>query len=368
MFLLEDLRRDDDESRRVREPLVLVREKIVATFEQHKQKVIEALSKAPGLVHMSFDGWRSGNRYALYAPGTLPNIAAEILDIIESYQIQDKVGYFTLDNAKNNDTAMEIIGGELGFVRARRRGRCFGHTLNLSAKAVLFGHDADAFERRISGAEPLTEAEHLIWRKKGPAGKLHNLVVAIHRSDLLTGMLRNIQQEAFKSTDPKLKARKPLDVILDNDTRWLPQLYMIRLARLIQSLPPIFTMQFFTLASVLAMAAAVTAAPALGLLILGGDEGSGRAGIPGGSNNGNTTTTTTNKVCSVENQQVCCTGLLACAVQVLGEECKGGNAYRCNTGAATGTLINIALANCVDILQTARPDFTSHFRRKMGGG
>ncbi|KAK2469374.1 hypothetical protein H9L39_19091 [Fusarium oxysporum f. sp. albedinis] len=236
-----------------------VREKIVAAFEQHKQKVIEVLGKAPGLIHISFDGWRSGNRYALYgiccffrdennkpckitlglpefsARHTGPNIAAEILDVIESYQIQDKIGYFTLDNAKNNDTAMEIIGGELGFVGARRRGRCFGHTLNLSAKAILFGHDADAFERRISGAEPLTEAEHLIWRKKGPAGKLHNLVVAIHRSDLLTGMLRNIQQEAFnKSSDPKLNARKPLDVILDNDTRWLSQLYMIRRALLLR--------------------------------------------------------------------------------------------------------------------------------------
>jgi hypothetical protein len=170
----------------------------------------------------------------IYTKHTGPNIAAKILDVIESYQIQDKIGYFTLD-AKNNDTAMEIIGGELGFVGARRRGRCFGHTLNLSAKAVLFGHDVDAFERRISGTEPLTEAEHLIWRKKGPAGKLHNLVVAIRRSDLLAGMLRNIQREAFnKSTKPKLNARKPLHVILDNDTRWLSQLYMIRPALLLR--------------------------------------------------------------------------------------------------------------------------------------
>lgn len=57
---------------------------------------------------------------------------------------------------------MEIIGGELGFVGACRPGRCFGHTLNLSAKAILFGHDTDAFKRRLSGAEPLTEAEYLI--------------------------------------------------------------------------------------------------------------------------------------------------------------------------------------------------------------
>ena len=57
---------------------------------------------------------------------------------------------------------MEIIGGELGFVGKARRGRCFGHTLNLSAKSILFGHKADAFERQLSGQEPLSEAEHLL--------------------------------------------------------------------------------------------------------------------------------------------------------------------------------------------------------------
>ncbi|KAJ4193087.1 hypothetical protein NW767_010371 [Fusarium falciforme] len=110
----------------------------------------------------------------------------------------------------------------------------------------------------------------------------------------------------------------------------------------------------FTLASILALAAVVAAAPApgLGLPILGGGEDDGRgAGPPKG---GDTTTTTTtnsnNRICSVENQQVCCTSLLSCAVQILGDDCKGGNAYCCNTGAATGTLINIALANCVGIL------------------
>ncbi|KAM4068002.1 restless-like transposase [Hirsutella rhossiliensis] len=235
------------------------RKKIMVAFEEHRHKVIDVLRKAPGLIHISFDGWRSGNRHALYniycffrtednkpckitigvpevsARHTGPNIVAEILDVIESYQIEDKIGYFTLDNAPNNDTALEIIGGELGFVGKARRGRCFGHILNLSAKAIPFGHDADAFERRLSGAEPLTEAEHLLWRKKGPVGKLHNLVVSIHRSDLLTNMLRSIQREAFaKSSDPKLNTRKPMDVILDNDTRWLSQLYMIRRALLLR--------------------------------------------------------------------------------------------------------------------------------------
>ncbi|RKK68471.1 hypothetical protein BFJ71_g17788 [Fusarium oxysporum] len=72
---------------------------------------------------------------------------------------------------------MEVIGGELGFVGSTRRGRCFGHTLNLSAKALLFGHNVEAFEEQLSGAAALSEAEHALWRRKGPVGKLHNLVV-----------------------------------------------------------------------------------------------------------------------------------------------------------------------------------------------
>ncbi|ENH63533.1 hypothetical protein FOC1_g10000098, partial [Fusarium oxysporum f. sp. cubense race 1] len=207
-----------------------IKEKATSAFKQHKQKVVEVLRKAPGLIHISFDGWRSGNRHALYGV-CWTNIAAEILDVIEAYQIQDKIGYFTLDNAENNDTAMEIIGGELGFVGKTRRGRCFGHTLNLSAKSILFGHKADAFERQLSGQAPLSEAEHLLWQKRGPVGKLHNVVVFIHRSDKLTDLLRELQRTAFdKSPDPKVRTKKPLDVVLDNDTRWLSQLYMIRRA------------------------------------------------------------------------------------------------------------------------------------------
>lgn len=51
------------------------------------------------------------------------NIAAQVLDIFTAYWITEKIGYFTLDNAENNDTAMVTIGRELGFTGACRRGR-----------------------------------------------------------------------------------------------------------------------------------------------------------------------------------------------------------------------------------------------------
>jgi hypothetical protein len=159
------------------------------------------------------------------------NIAAEILDVLDAYAIRDRIGYFTLDNADGNDRAMEIIGAELGFVGSTRRGRCFGHTLNLSAKALLFGHNVEAFEEQLSGEAALSEAEHSLWRRKGPVGKLHNFVVDVRRSDQLKYLLRSIQRSEFDaSSDPTMRGRKPLDLVIDNDTRWLSQLYMIRRA------------------------------------------------------------------------------------------------------------------------------------------
>ncbi|RYP78997.1 hypothetical protein DL769_003087 [Monosporascus sp. CRB-8-3] len=52
------------------------------------------------------------------------NIPEEVLQVIDTFEIRNKIGCFTLDDAGSNDTAMEAIGVELGFDRATRRGRC----------------------------------------------------------------------------------------------------------------------------------------------------------------------------------------------------------------------------------------------------
>ncbi|OWT42252.1 restless-like transposase [Pochonia chlamydosporia 170] len=231
-----------------------VRALINSEFKKHKARVIEALRKSPGLIHVSFDGWRARNRHSLYGivcffrdENSKPhkvalgvpevrrhsgnNIATEVLYTIEAFGIEENIGYFTLDNAENNDTALEAIGKKLGFNGARRRGRCFGHIVNLSAKALLFGKDTDAFEEQLSGAEALSEAEYELWRQKGPVGKLHNFVVDINRSDRLTYLLKELQEYDISiSDDPKIRSKSPVSVVLDNDTRWLSQLYMIRRA------------------------------------------------------------------------------------------------------------------------------------------
>jgi hypothetical protein len=101
--------------------------------------VVEVLQAAPGKVHLAFDGTRSRNRHSLYGitaayldqdqrlqkitlgcpqlskRHTGENIATEIKEIIKAFELQEKLRYFTLDNAANNDTAMADLAGEFGF-------------------------------------------------------------------------------------------------------------------------------------------------------------------------------------------------------------------------------------------------------------
>ena len=232
-----------------------VRKRIVDLHLQHKRVIIEHLRSVLGQIHVAFDGWRSRNRHALYGivcfyvgHGGVPcilvlglpelkiahsgdNIAAQILEILDSYEIKDKVGYITLDNAANMDTAAEGIAFALGFDPKQRRVRCFGHVINLVVRALLFGHRAEAFEAEFDGNAGCDAVQHELWRKKGPIGKLHNLVHWIHRSDKLTYRLRALQEELFQHcSSPKTRPLKPLDVVLDNQTRWLSTFYMMRRA------------------------------------------------------------------------------------------------------------------------------------------
>ncbi|KJZ68294.1 hypothetical protein HIM_12315 [Hirsutella minnesotensis 3608] len=230
-----------------------VRRRMLDLYAQQKARVVEHLRNTPGQIHIAIDGWRSRNRHALHGVVCfyvdqhgnqfklvlgLPelkvahsgdHVAEQILEIIDSFDIRDKVGYLTLDNAGNMDTAAESIATALGFGSKRRRVRCFGHVLNLVVKALLFGHRADAFEAEIEGDSVLDAAKHEIWRKKGPIGKLHNLVHWIHRSDRLTYRLRALQEDFLaRAEKPQLHMKKAVDVVRDNQTRWLSTLYMIR--------------------------------------------------------------------------------------------------------------------------------------------
>jgi hypothetical protein len=71
--------------------------------------------------------------------------------VVREWKIEDRVGTVISDNASSNDTCLLNFYGDLDAemslvdLRARRM-RCYGHILNLVARAFLYGEDFEAFE------------------------------------------------------------------------------------------------------------------------------------------------------------------------------------------------------------------------------
>jgi hypothetical protein len=68
------------------------------------------------------------------------DMAAVLQEVIENYKIEDRISAFQMDNAPNNDTALDALAIDIPSVdRKQSRLRCFGHIINLVVKALLFG-------------------------------------------------------------------------------------------------------------------------------------------------------------------------------------------------------------------------------------
>lgn len=218
---------------------------ILEQFHRSQSELIRKLSRSRSRIHFTFDMWTSPNHRAFFGVvahwmdqtlrlhstvlgmrrfkgrHTGENQAKHFWDIIKTYQITANIGYFTLDNASNNDTALKYIAKhlqELGleFNPTQRRLRCFGHIINLTVKALLWGINADAFELEINSHRELQhETEELeAWRQKGPLGKLHNIITWISRSPQRRD---RFEEKVLQALGPNTKA---LALIHGNTTRW----------------------------------------------------------------------------------------------------------------------------------------------------
>lgn len=114
------------------------------------------------------------------------NIAYTLEQIIKEYDITNQLGYFVFDNAESNDACVKAL---LQLIvpylqKKHHRLQCMGHIINLAAQALLFGKIPGVIEAEIHLARALEQEqkELEIWRRKGPIGKLHNLVKYIRRS------------------------------------------------------------------------------------------------------------------------------------------------------------------------------------------
>jgi hypothetical protein len=103
--------------------------------------------------------------------------------VFKEYKIRKRVGFFILDNASNNDVAVNAILRSLyptmsETARKRRRIRCLAHVTNLVAKAFLLGEKSEETPDELLVAEHQEDSGRLatFWQKHGALGRLQNLI------------------------------------------------------------------------------------------------------------------------------------------------------------------------------------------------
>ncbi|RKK44601.1 hypothetical protein BFJ69_g18311, partial [Fusarium oxysporum] len=228
-------------------------------FEAKRDTIKAELRNALTAVHISFDLWTSPNRFAIMAvfahfidqlghqqsrllalrrqfgAHSSENLADSLIDIVHDWEIEGRVGCAISDNMTANDTCLYYMYQRLDpsmrpvDIKARRM-RCYGRTLNLVARAFLFGKDAELFELEpdINGMRGLVEQDLDHWRRKGPIGKLRNIVKFIRsspqRSEQFKRVTREQDHEEYRLCE---ESTAELEVVMNNETRWNSTYMMI---------------------------------------------------------------------------------------------------------------------------------------------
>jgi hypothetical protein len=152
---------------------------------------------------------------------TAANVASQISKIIRHFHLQTRFGHAITDNASENSACMAILGKELGIDPDEHHVLCIGHIINLVAYEVLFGSDIEAFELELENNVTAEIVELATWRRKGPIGKLHNLIRYITHSSKRRDKFFSIQELYLKSLrELPERHKQPLDLVHNNVTRW----------------------------------------------------------------------------------------------------------------------------------------------------
>ena len=106
-------------------------------FHERKILLAEEMRQAKSSINLSFDMWTSSNSIAFvavvahYIDNNMKSqttliglrrvigshsgevVAEQVVQVIQEYGFEQKLGYFVLDNASSNDTCVEAILGEI---------------------------------------------------------------------------------------------------------------------------------------------------------------------------------------------------------------------------------------------------------------
>ncbi|KAG9765707.1 hypothetical protein KCU73_g314, partial [Aureobasidium melanogenum] len=219
-----------------------IRKLIQVSVEQARPQVVQKLHMARSRISFSFDAWSSRSHlpflgiyahfidedYRLatcllalkYLEGrhTGERLGTVLFEVLTTYDLTGKIGWFVADNASSNDTTLRKLSQLTQLELPEQRLRCLGHVLNLACQAMLHGTNADDFEhidienidleaidrtasKFINQLSSLSDEELLdMWRRKGFYGKAHNFVVYVNRSPQRIQAFKAKQRELDEST------------------------------------------------------------------------------------------------------------------------------------------------------------------------
>jgi hypothetical protein len=174
---------------------------IASAYDETLGTVVLKLASASTKVTISFDLWTSlGRRLSLlgvvahylnhnFEPQaillamprmqgshTAVNLKGQISGLADYFGLKQTFGYTVTDNASKNRACLNLLADELAFDAGKRYVLCMGHIINLVAHKVLFGSDVESFEHELEHVVTAEAVELAAWRRKGPIGKLHNII------------------------------------------------------------------------------------------------------------------------------------------------------------------------------------------------
>lgn len=231
---------------------------IIKASQRAKGAIRRCMSKAKSRITLSFDGWRSGNELDMlgvtahyvdnnyrvknvllalrntYGSHKGEELKYHLLAVCRDYRITARIVYIMADNAHNNDKAIELLKTELGLNPKKCRLRCAGHIINLVTKAILYGADVDCvtevlqnidddneneqgetvsqFEQALRSKDEVAKLQ--AWRKRGPIGKLHNIVLHARATPRRREFFASKQKEA----NPDFK--RIYELVVNGGIRW----------------------------------------------------------------------------------------------------------------------------------------------------
>jgi hypothetical protein len=246
------------------------------SYDASRSTVVESIKKASSKLTISFDGWKANNEvldvlsvvaHYLNSDYILQTVVIGIRDtmgshigttigdhlanVLSDFEIEGyQIAYFAADNATNNDTVLEQLNKYLPVNKVTQRLRCVGHIYNLVCNAILYGINKEASQDTSQSARKVDSAgitnfdttprngsdeeQLVVWRKKGPIGKLHNTMVHIKANNQRREIFEGKQREVIQEVGDELITSKIYRAITNGGIRWNSTYLMIERAILLK--------------------------------------------------------------------------------------------------------------------------------------